>query len=210
MAHYVEVDSADFEAWLQSKGFARSVFHNEVVYSKPSQDVPGATVKVYTSSSTDASVARDVGKDAIRIVAIFEKDGKVYPIYKGARVYRTTSQDSVKERTLIRITEAITRITEWKKEQEQKKPYAPQYVGELGQSLRGTLKVVERKPWQDKFLFTLRDKEGRGDVYCFWSERDLLKVGETYILRFKIIRHSIFNGVNQNTIADVFGKRVVA
>jgi hypothetical protein len=219
VATYFQLDSAVFEAWLTSLGFTKTTFHNEVVFERQSKASPDIVIKVYSSSSIGDDSARDVGKDAIRSVAIlYGKDGKTYPICKTSRVYRTTSQESIHQRTLQRIEEAEARCAEWKQNQDAKHTaperstpveYMGAYVGSMGEELRRTVKVVARMPWNDKFMFTLRDKEGQGDTFCYWTEKDLLQVNETYDLRFKIVGHRVFKGVHQNTVKDVFGKRVV-
>lgn len=246
MATYFPLDSAAFESYLVSLGFTRGVFHNEVIFERPSV-VPNIVVKVYSSSAIGEGSARDVGRDAIRITAILNgKEGKTYPIYKGARVYRTTSQSSIHERTLARIVEAEERCVAWKAEQDAKRPYSPfdrtkwdkiseedekylrgtpvpivpkssvkieeykgSYVGNIGEELRRTVKVVERKEWENKFLFTMRSYDAVADTFVYWAQEDKLQVGEVYDLRFTIVSHKTFNNLRQNTIASVFGKRVV-
>jgi hypothetical protein len=118
MAHYVEIDSNKFEEFLSSQGFSRGIQGVEVVYFKPCKEDPRMVVKCYTSIKEGNDVARDCGKDAVRIVAVFVpvNGDKSYPLYKGSRVYRTTSQASVHQRTLFRIEEAFARCQEWREE----------------------------------------------------------------------------------------------
>lgn len=120
MSHYVEVDSARLELFLQGLGFTREVHCNEVVYTRRHNLEPRLQIKVYTSIATGESVARKCGADAIRVVAVLNGKDKVYPIFRGQRVFRTTSQESVQERVLERCRAAYARMNEWRKEQHAK------------------------------------------------------------------------------------------
>jgi hypothetical protein len=124
MGTYTEIDGQAFETFLQGMGFTRTVFCNEVVYERHHDKEPKLVIKCYTSISSNATVARGRGADAIRVVAVL--NGKVagqdrcYPIYKGARVFRTTSQESVQQRTLERCREAYMRCNVWLREKREK------------------------------------------------------------------------------------------
>jgi hypothetical protein len=117
MATYVEVDSDQFKAFLVAQGFSESIAHNEVVFVKRYEAYPELMVKVFTSIKIGEDTARDCGSDAIRVVAVFDNNIKSFGIGKFARVYRTTSQESVHQRTLSRIEEAFARCKEWRDKQ---------------------------------------------------------------------------------------------
>lgn len=233
-AHFVEIDSAAFEAFFQREGFTRSLSNYEVVYAKPLPANPKIVVKVFTSIREGDATVRDVGKDAVRVVAIFTNGEKTYPLFRGKRIHRTTSQESVQERVLERIADAFARCAEWTETQRSKtrsegpsgqqaltttpRPNPPSaskanvesvgaYFGELGKSYRETLSVVSRKPWSGRVLFILKnDKE---NIFTYWSERDLLQINESYDLGFKVRGFKTFQGVKQTDITDVAGKRIV-
>ena len=118
MSKYIEVNSKEFKTFLQSKGFSRDAMSGkEIVYSRLHDKEPKLIIKIYTSIASDANAARACGKDAIRVVAIFQGKEKTYPIYKGARIYRVGSQAGVQERVLDRARDAYKRCNEWLKEQ---------------------------------------------------------------------------------------------
>jgi hypothetical protein len=234
-AHYIQLDSAVFEAFLVSHGFSRTISRDEVVFEKSHSKEPNLKVKVYTSSRVGSDVARDVGKDAIRCIALFERGEKTYPIFKGKRIHRTTSQSSVQERTLDRINAAFVRCDEWLAEQNVKSAQRraeieaerareqqtcsrspahksnPELNGEafgaLREPARLTVKVVSRKPIGDKFLFTFQDDANHTFVY--WSKLDRLQVDETYDIGFVVVGWNTFQGRRQTIIDNVNGKRVV-
>jgi hypothetical protein len=124
MGTYCQLNAEVFETFLQGMGFTRTVFCNEVVYVRNHDREPKIEIKCYTSISSNATVARGGGADAIRVVAVL--NGKVagqdrsYPLYKGARVFRTTSQESVQQRTLERCREAYGRANQWLREKREK------------------------------------------------------------------------------------------
>lgn len=211
-AHYVEIDTASFEEFLMKHGFSRSRFNNEVVYEKAfDAKNPNLKIKVFTSGSVGEQTAREVGQDAIRVVAIFEKGERFYPIFKGKRVHRTTSLESVCERTLERIAAANARCEEWLVDQAARFPppvqIRSQHIGTVGEELRLDVVVVERRPWQDKFLFTMKDD--KGNIYTYWTFRDSFQHNEKYSLRATVRAHTIFRGVHQTEVTKVFGKRVI-
>lgn len=115
MAQYVKIDSVLFENFLYGKGFHRFIQGNEVVYIKEHELTPAIKIKVYTSIRIGADSARSCGKDAIRVIAIFDDGRKNFGIAKLPRVYRTTSQDAVQKRTLERMREAYRLANEWRK-----------------------------------------------------------------------------------------------
>lgn len=114
-ARYIELDAATFEQFLASKGFERSVQHNEVVYSRAHNNCKDLKVKIYTSITDGSSVARAGGGDAIRVCAVFANDIKSFGVAKQPRVYRTGSQELIQTRTLERMRAAYKRCSEWLK-----------------------------------------------------------------------------------------------
>lgn len=225
MAHYTEIDSSIFEAFLVGMGFSRALeaHGSEVVFQRASSKVPGCIVKVYSSIRDGETSARDVGKDAVRIVGVFQSGEKSYPLYKGARVYRTTSQASVHQRTLSRIEEADARFDQWANEQVAKRAQrtetvsapspqassekpASKHVGALNSLMRVVVEVIARKEYNGKFLFTMRDAEGH--TLAYWSLRDILQVGQKYDIGCKVVGFNTFQGVKQTLISDVVGRKV--
>lgn len=215
-AHYIEIDSGKFAAFLESKGFSRSIVRDEVVYVRPHSKEQDLKTYVYTSSRVGDAAARNVGKDAIRVIVLFEKNGKTYPIFKGTRIHRTTSFESVCERVMDRLDAAEARCFQWLEEQDRKR-HAPlakvnpelrsAYVGQLREQVRITVEVTARKPWSDKFLFTMKDADG--NTFIYWTEKDLLQVGRSYDLSATIKGYGTFAGVRQTEITDVRGKAVM-
>lgn len=117
MSTYIELDSNVFFAFLESKGFVKHITHgNEVVYERRHDRKLELIIRCYTGIRMSDGVSRGCGEDAIRVVAILDTGAKIYPIYKGSRVYRTTSQESVQERTLERLRDAYKRCNEWLRE----------------------------------------------------------------------------------------------
>lgn len=131
MGHYTEVDPAAFERMLTEKGFKRTVQKNEVVYVRQHHVNPFVFIKVYTSIADSMDAARGCGRDAIRVVAAFEKEAPIpgkfgtqirsFGIYKCPRVYRTTSTESVLARVYTRMREAYQAANEWVKAHPEKR-----------------------------------------------------------------------------------------
>ena len=120
---YVEVPSERIFSLLESKGFKRyenygSFGGTEIVYCFAHQKNPKLMVKVFTSISEGQTQARDCGKDAIRILTVYENKntGKSFAVWKGARVYRTGTVEGVLERMLERCREAYQAATDKIKE----------------------------------------------------------------------------------------------
>jgi len=105
---YVEVSREKLEGLLQGAGFERYVQGHEVVYRRQHHRDATMWVKVYTSLSATAAVARGCGEDAIRVVLVFEnpRTNKSGCLYKCPRVYRTGSEQKVLDRLLARMREA--------------------------------------------------------------------------------------------------------
>lgn len=223
MAHYIEVDSEQFKSFLIRYGFSETVSNNEVVFTKAHSLQPNLVVKVYTSIRVGKAVARDVGKDAVRVVAIFDDGKKSFGVFKGKRIYRTTSQDSVHDRVFERIDAAFARCDEWllnsvkRTVHNELPPKTPQqdnrqepvgnHVGAIGDELRLLVNVIKRKVWGSRYLFTFQSDNS--DTFIYWSDKDLLQVGEMYSIRGVVKGHNTFCGVKQTELMNVFGKRVV-
>jgi hypothetical protein len=113
---YVELSATEFESFLQSKGFTRTIQKEEIVYVMQHKKHPDLYIKVYTSLGIN-NAARECGADAIRVCAVISKGDYSRGLYKGARVYRTGSQDKVQARTLERMREAYAKCNDWIKSQ---------------------------------------------------------------------------------------------
>lgn len=206
-ARYVEINSEKLELFLQGKGFNRSLQHNEVVYSFA---MSGARiVKVYTSIRVNDDTARGCGEDAIRVVAIYDNGNKSFGIAKLPRVYRTGSQEKVHQRVAERIDDAIKRCNEWLQKQERQismPTSSGEHYGNVGDAVCLNLIVSDRKPWNDRFLFTLKDDADH--TFTYWSFRDVLKPGKKYMVRGRIRAHITFKGVNQTDLIECRGKEI--
>ena len=77
----------------------------EEVYERAHDKDARYTLKVYSSIQRGAESVRGCGADAIRVVALLTA-GKVYPIFKSARVYRTGTVEAVLDRMIERAREA--------------------------------------------------------------------------------------------------------
>ena len=119
--HYINLDAAKFETFLQSKGCHRLVMErhgDEVVYVRAHDKAKFLFIKIFTSIKEGETTARECGGDAIRVVCIFDNGTRNFGIGKFPRVYRTGSQEKVQERTLDRMRDAYARLNEWLKESE--------------------------------------------------------------------------------------------
>ena len=119
---YIEVDSDKFETFLKSKGFVREHTEKgkEIVYARCNEFNSNIIVKIYTSITEGAEVARSIGSDAIRVVCIFDNGKRSFGIAKLPRVYRTGSQEKVEARTLERMREAYRVGNRWIREHKRK------------------------------------------------------------------------------------------
>lgn len=126
---YTELNAAAFENFLQSHGFQRVDTRTEIVYIRRHHRYQHLIVKVYTSLSPDASIARSCGSDAIRVVAIFDNGQRSFGVGKFPRVYRSAPHDLsfedrqayVFNKALERMRDAYARCNEWLKEQQNKR-----------------------------------------------------------------------------------------
>ena len=206
---FVEVNAKDFETFLEIKGFIRTIQKNEIVYVKPMEFNRSLFCKVYTSLSDGNAVARECGADAIRVCCVFENGEKHFGIGKFARVYRTGSQEAVFNRTQERIQAAFDRASAWN---EQNKPSVPvdikneYFDAKLGETVRRVMNIVDRKTWNDRFIFTMNDVAKR--VFVYFSDRDVLEVGKIYDIKFEISGFKTFRGINQTMITNCRGKKI--
>lgn len=213
MANACVIDSEEFRKFLTAHSFSEGLSNNEVVFSKEHPNKIGLFVKIYSSIRTENATARGVGEDAIRTVALFINNEKTYPIFKGVRVYRTTSQESVHSRVQDRIEKAFVRCNEWLEQSNKQTTSKTQptqigkHVGCIGDDIRLTVKVIRRIPYSNKFLFTMSDP--KDDCFIYWTEKDLLQPNEMYSIRATIKNHNIFCGQLQTELHNVFGKRIV-
>lgn len=107
MSTAVLVPAEQLFAFLASKGFAeRQQRGVEIVYERRHDRDPRYRVLVYTSVRRGASAARAVGKDAIRVCAIFDDGQRSFGVAKLPRVHRTGTVDGVLERVIDRSREA--------------------------------------------------------------------------------------------------------
>jgi hypothetical protein len=94
---------------LVGAGFALLTAANgEEVYERAHDRDKRYTIKVYSSIQRGASGVRGCGADAIRVVALLNASGRVYPIFKSSRVYRTGSVEAVLDRMIERAREAYS------------------------------------------------------------------------------------------------------
>lgn len=115
---FVDVPAAAIRERLAAAGFRLlDSARGEEVYERAHDKDDRYTVKVYSSIQRGASEARKCGADAIRVVALLTVgSGKVYPIFKSARVYRTGTVEAVLGRMLERAREAYARCNEHRRE----------------------------------------------------------------------------------------------
>jgi hypothetical protein len=116
-ARFVEVPADAIRQRLAAAGFRLLPnTRGEEVYERPHDRDPQYTIKIYSSIQRGAQGARGCGADAIRAVALLTvKSGKVYPIFKSSRVYRTGSVDAVLDRMIERARDAYARCNEHRK-----------------------------------------------------------------------------------------------
>jgi hypothetical protein len=114
MSAVVVPAAAIFER-LRACGFLErspsSVRGHEIVFERAHVEDSRFKVLVYTSVSRGASRARAIGKDAIRVVAIFEDSDSSRGIAKLPRVHRTGTIDGVLERMVARAREAYAALS---------------------------------------------------------------------------------------------------
>jgi hypothetical protein len=115
---FVPVPAAAIQERLVAAGFElMEATSGEEVYLRIHDKDERYAIKVFSSIQRGESAARKCGADAIRVVALFQPQDKVYPIFKSARVYRTGTVEGVLERMVERARDAYKRCNEHRKEQ---------------------------------------------------------------------------------------------
>jgi len=111
-SRYVEVPAATVRAVMKKAGFVEDVFGGEVVFKRTHAICKHTDVKVYTSLPARGGNVRAVGEDAIRIVAVYEKQspGRDRPftrvLYKN-RAFRTAPSDMTPEERAQHVMERV-------------------------------------------------------------------------------------------------------
>jgi hypothetical protein len=108
-SRYIEVPREALTGFLEAKGFQLDpTGRGELVYARTNHNHPHLKVKVYTSLPLVGGDVRGLGKDAIRVCAVYEppSPARGWGIGKEPRVYRTGSVDKVLARMLERMQEA--------------------------------------------------------------------------------------------------------
>ena len=88
---------------------------SEVVYAKPLENGSRYIIAVYTSCNQDggAFIARDSGKDAIRVTCLYiNRDGHTKGVVKNKRVNRVGDDSEICKRMVSRITKTFLEIKE--------------------------------------------------------------------------------------------------
>lgn len=116
-SRFVDVPAAAIREKLAAAGFKLLPANSgEEVYERAHDKDDRYTIKVYSSIQRGTEGVRGCGADAIRVVAILTvESGKVYPIFKSARVYRTGNVEAVLERMIERARAAYARCNEHRK-----------------------------------------------------------------------------------------------
>lgn len=114
-SRFVSVPAAAIRERLAAAGFrlVEGTPGIEEVYERIHDRDPRYAVRVYSSLTRGSDEVRDVGQDAIRVVALFTDSkfswpARVSPIFKSARVYRTGTVEGVLERMIDRAREAYS------------------------------------------------------------------------------------------------------
>lgn len=109
---FVDVPASAIRERLAGAGFRLiPAARGEEVYERAHDRDSRYAIKVYSSIRRGESSVRGRGADAIRVVALLTA-GKVYPIFKSARVYRSGTVESVLDRMIKRAREAYARCSE--------------------------------------------------------------------------------------------------
>lgn len=116
MERGIVISSEAFRKFLENKGFVANSSGNELVYERVHDKCKSIYIRVYTSIRVGNNVSREVGKDAIRVIAYYSNGEKSFGIagrQSLSRVYRTGTEEKVFERTLERMREAYRIANEW-------------------------------------------------------------------------------------------------
>lgn len=113
---FVEIPATAIRERLAAAGFElMEGASSEEVYLRVHDKDDRYAIKVYSSIQRGGAV-RKRGADAIRVVALFQPQDKIYPIFKSARVYRTGSVEGVLERMIERGRAAYARCNAHRRE----------------------------------------------------------------------------------------------
>src|SRR4051812_13904194 len=112
MANFVAVPAETLEEFLTGKGFARTIYGQEIVYVRSHDKCPQLKIKVFTSIRVGRQTARDCGRDSIKVCVAFESNWRSFGVGKFPPVFRVTSVESTLERMLLRMREAYKRANE--------------------------------------------------------------------------------------------------
>jgi hypothetical protein len=119
-SRFVEVPAEAIRSFLEKKGMKEDCFGNEVVYTLENHNCRHITVRVFTSIACGDAVARDLGEDAIRTTAWYERtieDRKLRKcVYDGTKILRTGSVEKVLARIEERMREAYRAANAYAKE----------------------------------------------------------------------------------------------
>jgi hypothetical protein len=115
---FVSISAETLRATFEKAGFClvHSAAGYEEVYARSHHVDTRYVVKVYSTIPKAGTKARGRGKDAIRVVAVFD-GAKTYGVFKAKRVHRMGSVEATIERMLGRMREAYGFINGRVKEQ---------------------------------------------------------------------------------------------
>ncbi len=114
---FVDVPAAAIRERLAAAGFQLVSVRGEEIYERAHDRDARYTVKVYSSIQHGTDGVRGCGADAIRVIALLTvESGKVYPLFKSKRVYRTGTVADVLDRMVERAREAYARCNEHRKD----------------------------------------------------------------------------------------------
>ena len=114
-SRFVHVPAAAIRERLAAAGFRLLPGqHGEEVYERAHARDSRYTIKVYSSIQRGAGEARDCGKDAIRVVALFRpwENAVANCVHKSTRVHRSGTVDGVLDRMIERAREAYAACNE--------------------------------------------------------------------------------------------------
>jgi hypothetical protein len=124
MTHYVGVPAEVIESFLQSKGFTRTVYYHEVVYTQSMTLSPNLHVKIYTSIRDGATAVRASGVDSIKVAVVYDDGVKRFGVGKFPHILRVGSEQEVLDRIQERMAAAYKRGSEWLSQQQTIRPIA--------------------------------------------------------------------------------------
>ncbi len=154
---YVEVPAESILAFLTVHGFterdAMKVRGNEIVYERAHKADSRYQVLVYTSVRRGAHHVRGLGKDAIRVCAIFEQGSESRGICKLPRVHRTGSLEAVLGRMLARMREAYQACCD---QRPKRGAHAPTADGRLGYEHASRCRATEASPGRRSRLMSVK------------------------------------------------------